>query len=464
MQRDLNKGYLSQYDDYDYIVADECHYFITDAMFNHYTDVAYDFIMGQTKKVVILVSATAKLLFEELQLQKKLKHRNIFRIDKDYSYVKKLYYYQKDELKSIIDYILQNEEDSKILVFCNSAQRMVEMNAIYEEQADYYCSKGVYTKNKEKSNQKEQSKKKKASKEFVQLRKICGWFDEDGNLKEKNSVIHEYTDGLITFNKRILFTTKVLDNGINLKDRKIKHIFSEILDLDTLIQSFGRKRSIDADDTCTFYIREYQKKGIQGLINKVAKPLEQARMYTENYEKFQQRYGKNRYWMKGNEIFYTNFSEDKEKGGTIKTNYCKYIKFQITYNMYCSIKELGHKNYLFMKLPQELNAISSDIKIESESIDYFLLFLKKIEGKRLYADDGERIKEEFEKIGLKMRYKGIATFNNTLNGALQDKYGKEYNCRFYNADKNGKEYRDYRRVLESGTQNPHYKKNYWILR
>lgn len=464
LQRDLNKGYLSQYDNYDYIVADECHYFITDAMFNHYTDIAYDFIMGQTKKVVILVSATAKLLFEELQLQKKLKHRNIFRIDKDYSYVKKLYYYQKDELKSIIDFILHNEEDSKILVFCNSAQRMIEMNAIYEEQADYYCSKGVYTKKKEKSNQKEKSKKKKTSKEFVQLRKICGWFDEDGNLKKKNSVIHEYADGMITFNKRILFTTKVLDNGINLRDRKIKHIFSEILDLDTLIQSFGRKRSIDADDTCTFYIREYQKKGIQGLINKVEKPLEQAKMYAENYEKFQQQYGKNRYWMKKNEIFYTNFSEDKEKGGTIKTNYCKYMKFQIAHNMYCSMKKLGHKNYLFMKLPLELNAISSDIKIKSESIDYFLLFLKKIEGKRLYAEDRECIKEEFEKIGLKMRYKGIATFNNTLNGALQDKYGKGYNCRFYNSDESGKEYRDYRRVLESGTQNTHYKKNYWILR
>ena len=162
MQRDLDKGYLNKYDDYDYIVADECHYFITDAMFNHYTDIAYDFIMSQTDKVVILVSATAKLLFEELQLQKKLKHRNIFRIDKDYSYVKKLYYYQKDELKSIIDSILQKEKDSKILVFCNSAQRMIEMNAIYEKQADYYCSRGVYTKKKEeKSNQKEKSKKKK---------------------------------------------------------------------------------------------------------------------------------------------------------------------------------------------------------------------------------------------------------------------------------------------------------------
>lgn len=465
MQRDLDKGYFNKYDDYDYIVADECHYFITDAMFNHYTDIAYDFIMSQTDKVVILVSATAKLLFEELQLQKKLKHRNIFRIDKDYSYVKKLYYYQKDELKSIIDSILQKEEDSKILVFCNSAQRMIEMNAIYEKQADYYCSRGVYTKKDDrKSNQKEQSKKKKSSKEFVQLRKICGWFDEDGNLKEKNNVIHEYADGVITFNKRILFTTKVLDNGINLRDRKIKHIFSEILDVDTLIQSFGRKRSIDADDTCTFYIREYQKKGIQGLINKVEKPLEQARMYAENYEKFQKQYGKNRYWINGNEIFYTNFAKDKEKGGTVKTNYCKYIKFQITYNMYCRMREIGHKNYLFMKLPQELNAISSDIEIEAESIDYFLLFLKKIEGKRLYSEDRERIKEEFEKIGLKMRYKGIATFNNTLNGALQDKYGKEYNCRFYNADEDGKEYRDYRRVLESGTQNPHYKKNYWILR
>lgn len=35
-----------------------------------------------------------------------------------------------------------------------------------------------------------------------------------------------------SFDCRILFTTKVLDNGVNLKDRAIKHIIIEQADID----------------------------------------------------------------------------------------------------------------------------------------------------------------------------------------------------------------------------------------
>lgn len=37
--------------------------------------------------------------------------------------------------------------------------------------------------------------------------------------------VYEHKDGTVTFDKRILVTTKVLDNGINIKDKKVKHIF-----------------------------------------------------------------------------------------------------------------------------------------------------------------------------------------------------------------------------------------------
>lgn len=47
--------------DYDYIVADECHYFTTDAKFNDYTDVSYKYLMSQKNTVVLWVSATAKI-------------------------------------------------------------------------------------------------------------------------------------------------------------------------------------------------------------------------------------------------------------------------------------------------------------------------------------------------------------------------------------------------------------------
>lgn len=94
-----------------------------------------------------------------------------------------------------------------------------------------------------------------------------------------------------------------------------------------------------------------------------------------------------------------------------------------------------------------------------EEMDKFILFLKSIEGKRLYVEDQQYIKEEFETIGLKLRYKGI----NTFNGALEDNYKNLYKSRFYSADMNDKSYVDKRRVLDNGLPNPNRDKRYWIL-
>ena len=115
LQKNIQKGH--KYPLYDYIIADECHYFTTDAKFNDYTDISYDYLMNQKESVVIWVSATAKVFFRWLEDKCKVKKKNIFRIDKDYSYVKKVYFYQKEELTTIIDDILENESESKIIVF-----------------------------------------------------------------------------------------------------------------------------------------------------------------------------------------------------------------------------------------------------------------------------------------------------------------------------------------------------------
>ena len=125
---------------YDYIIADECHYFTTDAKFNEYTDVSYQYLMEQKQSVVLWASATAKTFFKWMKDRKKVKKRNTYCIEKDYSYVERLYFYQKEELVTIIDDILENHPDDKIVVFCNSADRMCEMNRVFGEKAEYFCS------------------------------------------------------------------------------------------------------------------------------------------------------------------------------------------------------------------------------------------------------------------------------------------------------------------------------------
>ncbi len=433
LQKEICGG--QSYIGYDYIIADECHYFTTDATFNAYTDVSYNYVMKQKESVVLLISATAKSFFKNLVDRKKVKQRNYYRLDKDYSYVDKVYIYQKKELESIINDILENDTDSKIVVFCNSGDRIIEMHKIYRDRAEYFCSKTA-----------------KSSK----LRSICGW-DKDN---KRNAVIKEYPDGTKTFTKQILFTTSVLDNGVDLKDKLIKHIFSEIIDVDMMIQALGRKRSLNKDDRCIFYIREYQKKGIQGLINSTEKQLELVKLYIENYETFYEKYGrgKDRLAIQRNNIFYFVFEEKNKKSGKIKINECRYQKYNQNYDMFTFMRDCGYVSYLEFYLPDELVNKSEYIVVNVEQIDKFEEFLKSIEGKRLYADDKKYIKEEFESIGVKLRYTGI----NTFNGALDDIY-IDYPCRFYDRDENGKIYKDKRRTLENGLSNPNRDKCYWLL-
>ena len=439
LQRNIQEGREIPY--YDYIVADECHYFTTDATFNDYTDISYNYIMKQKHSVVLLVSATAKTFFRNLLEERKVKKKNYYILNKDYSYVDKLYYYQKDELTSIIDDILENEPESKIVVFCNVGELIIEMSRIYKENAHYYCSKS--------------SKDEK-------LKQICGWIDDKGNKKETDCIKH-YANDLITFEKRILFTTSVLDNGIDLKDKCIKHIFTEIVDIDPMIQSLGRKRSLDANDTCTFYIREYQKKGIQGFINKTNWQLEPVKQYKEDYQGFYNEYGnrKNRWKIQKNKIFYSLFKE-KKSIGQIKVNECKYRKYVQNYNTFCRMKEMGHRAYLEWILPEELSTKSEQIIANVKQIDSFMEFLKSLEGKMLFANDREYIKEEFKTtVAVKLSGKSIGI--STLNGQIEDLYKKIYPCRFYNEDADGKRYIDKRRILKDGTNNPNRDKTYWVL-
>lgn len=419
---------------YDYVIADECHYFTTDAMFNDYTDIAYKYVMKQKNAVVLLVSATAKAYFGWLIAKKKVKKRNIFTMNKDYSYVDKVYIYQKDELATIINGIIETEPDSKIIVFCNSAKRMLEMYEQYSGKADYFCSN---------------------SSENVKLKKICGWNKETNEVYD---CIKRFADGRITFEKRILFTTTVLDNGVDLKDKRIKHVFTEVFDPDGLIQSLGRKRKLGQEDNCTFYIREYPIRDIYGFENLINKELEPVELYRNDYGEFYSKYGQDRKKIKSNKIFYSSFKKNKVSG-EIRVNECRYRKYKQDATIIEEMKQKGYVPVLLTFLGEELISKTERIDVSVEKIDSFKRYLQSIEGKRLFAEDRNAVKDKFESIGVVLRYTGI----NTFNGALEDYYEESYPCRFYNKSPAGKSYIDGRRKLEDGSKNPNNNKRYWIL-
>lgn len=267
----------------------------------------------------------------------------------------------------------------------------------------------------------------------------------------------------VTFDKRILITTKVMDNGVNIKDKNVKHIFSEILDADSAIQALGRKRQISPDDTCTFYLKDYSGQAIQGLLNTNDYQTEPVLTYRKKYTEFLRKYGQNRKRIRNNKIFYTKFANDKDKS-KITYNGMRLNKYLMDNTILKDMKETSYKSVMVDLLGDIADKIS-DLDVYVEEKDEFLEYLKSIEGKYLYASDRKKIVKKFEDIGVKLRRQGI----NTLNGALQDKYEDRYKCRFRNKelDENGKLTKkslvDYRRILEDGSVNSMRNKFYWIL-
>jgi hypothetical protein len=65
-----------------------------------------------------------------------------------------------------------------------------------------------------------------------------------------------------TFSKKILATTTVLENGVNIIDGKLKNIVIDFYDPITILQTLGRKR-IKAQDKITLYLRVPTRYDIQ---------------------------------------------------------------------------------------------------------------------------------------------------------------------------------------------------------
>jgi hypothetical protein len=411
---------------FDYVIFDEIHYVTSDS-FNKYTDITFSYLRNLVNKknnVCIFMSATSKYFFKWLLDEKKVKKKRYYVHVKDYSYVDKVYFYKAKALTSIIDDILLNKPSDKIIVFCNSDSRMMEMYNIYRDNAYYVCSER--NKNEE-------------------LLDICN-----------NNCITRRSDDYITFDKRILFTTKCMDNGIDLKDANIKHIFTEIFDLESMVQSLGRKRSLNLDDTCTFYIKNYTAQGISYFGYKIKKHLDVAEMLKKNEVEFNKKYGTDREKMKSNDIFYMDFNYKgnadniTRTNGKVQLNNMIYLKYHFDYQEIAEMIETDYLTVACKWLGEELSKKVEVLEVDIEEHDLFYEYIESIKGKYLFKEEKEELKEEFRKIGLRDRTMGI----NTLNGKLKD---KKYS--FYIES-----IKDVRRKLDNGSDNPNRNKQYWIVK
>lgn len=209
---------MREWKNYRYIVLDEIQHVNDDAEFIENTDLLYDAILKARKfATVIAMTATPGNLFTTWLADGLLMRNRYYRLPKKMSHFTKAYVYSRDcEMVNILENLPAEE---KALVFMESHKELECMKARFDDRAAYYCSS---------NNQK-------------------GKMDKlDDCLK----------DGKLQ--KQILFATIALYNGINIKDRSLKHIFIESWVPSRMIQMQGRKRPLDAEDTCTVYYRSPQ--------------------------------------------------------------------------------------------------------------------------------------------------------------------------------------------------------------
>lgn len=326
------KDFLSRFD---YIVMDEFHYTFQDSGFNRNSFVLMEYLNpNELNKIFIFITATPQVIFKYQE-----NFDFIYSIETDYSYIDKIYFYSKRE---VVENIIRSIPENEKIIYFGKAIDAFEISRLFDD-SSFICSE----KNKQFKFKSDQYT-----------------IDE---IVEKES-----------FTPRLLCSTKVLDNGINIFDKNLKHIIVEMIDPIDIIQCLGRRRIDfnDSNDKITIYLKLYNGKDIYNFMNSANKKL----LLVEEYkilgkEKFQREYARKDF----DNIIQNDF----------EINYAKFY-----YNVY--IKDLMSKFVKdkegFIKIVSEpwcFNGLEDKFKSAENNFEKISLesLLEFYSGRRLYKGE-----------------------------------------------------------------------------
>ena len=258
---------------YTYIVCDEAHFFVNDAKFNHKTNLAYQCIEQLVPcKTVIYMSATMDFLIQKWKEEGTLLPENYYRIPRRKTCASEIRFYYRDvERKALLDSI---QPDEKVIVFVSSRATLEKMKLIYGDAASYYCS--------------------------------------DHNKSGAMDTLYDCVrQGKLL--KRILFTTTVFYNGVDIKDETVKHIFIEQWLPMEVIQEIGRKRPVSEQDTFKLYLRGRGKRELETCLKEATYNLEPALCYRaggETWKNFLATPDANERICEGSTLYYDHRTEE----------------------------------------------------------------------------------------------------------------------------------------------------------
>jgi hypothetical protein len=290
-------------------------------------------------KIFIFITATPAVL---LNYQKDYEY--VYTIPQDYSYIKNLYFYNNEDLpESIFQRIPKSE---KILYFSSDARQSYDLSLKFN--TGFICSEGnkLYSKS--------------------------------------NASIRDQIEKESKFDSRILCSTKVLDNGINIIDKKLKHIIIDMLDPITFIQCLGRKRVFDEDDRINLYVRNHHG----GILNFNKMKVKERLQIVDEFEQlgssdFQEAYRKKEF----DSVIDNDFKMNEAKKQCYRTQ-LEYLE-----TMMKDEEKMGYKKYICNLLDFDINNIK-DADKEFEKMDIREI-CEKVLNKKMFEEDQEKFKQLF---------------------------------------------------------------------
>lgn len=323
--------------EFDFIVCDECQYFVEDSLFNKSTDIAIYKIM-KSSPIKIFMTATPTKIIPTLKM---LNDQNgyyekiyEYTIPHSYDYIKNIKYYHSPNRDSkenylkrecaIIDDVLSKKE--KIILFINDKQKASDLYKLYKTEAMYNCS--TY----------------RTENEYPKYAYLVDTFDRKECI----------TSAALPKDKSILITTSCMDAGVNIKDKSVKTIVcNNITNTSSIIQCVGRKRIVDKTDFIRdLYITPMTNKQLILRSNVFEESLKYAEDFLNNntvnkIDIFLEKYYKNHgnkleslvyvvpknisetrfklNLMYCNNMYLTNKEYEKIRSRKCKWNYCSYL-------------------------------------------------------------------------------------------------------------------------------------------
>ncbi len=244
---------------FDYIIADECHYFFADSTFNTYTQLSYEWIINQKNSILIFMSATID------RIEKKICTDICHEIEGE-----------KEMHFSIYN---ENDPDKKCDI-----RRMAKK---YSAECDYSYLNWNVLENTEDITQHIESEGRKwlifvdSIKKGQEIDRLLNDAEIDSKFIDAKSrncdELSETVNSIVKLEKyeqQVIVATSVMDNGISIKDMELRNIIIMADVPEEFIQMLGRKRRFSDSERLDVYILRRTKGEFEKRKEKVEKHIE----------------------------------------------------------------------------------------------------------------------------------------------------------------------------------------------